>query len=107
MFRIALPNFKNKISFLYTVGKQFSEQFKHIYFTIHFKATDKADLNPIVLLRIVLVFDSLKYYLRQTCSYEILPVKLYYTTLNIFLSGIDYKTTTILLDGKRVKLQLW
>lgn len=22
-------------------------------------------------------------------------------------TGIDYKTTTILLDGKRVKLQLW
>uniref|UniRef100_A0A663LRS9 small monomeric GTPase n=1 Tax=Athene cunicularia TaxID=194338 RepID=A0A663LRS9_ATHCN len=24
-----------------------------------------------------------------------------------FLSGIDYKTTTILLDGRRVKLELW
>lgn len=24
-----------------------------------------------------------------------------------FVSGIDYKTTTILLDGRRVKLQLW
>lgn len=23
------------------------------------------------------------------------------------VSGIDYKTTTILLDGRRVKLQLW
>lgn len=22
-------------------------------------------------------------------------------------TGIDYKTTTILLDGRRVKLQLW
>ena len=25
----------------------------------------------------------------------------------VFLSGIDYKTTTILLDGRRVKLELW
>lgn len=24
-----------------------------------------------------------------------------------FLTGIDYKTTTILLDGRRVKLELW
>ena len=24
-----------------------------------------------------------------------------------FLAGIDYKTTTILLDGRRVKLELW
>ena len=24
-----------------------------------------------------------------------------------FFTGIDYKTTTILLDGRRVKLQLW
>ena len=23
------------------------------------------------------------------------------------LTGIDYETTTILLDGRRVKLQLW
>ena len=25
----------------------------------------------------------------------------------LFVSGIDYKTTTILLDGRRVKLELW
>lgn len=24
-----------------------------------------------------------------------------------FIAGIDYKTTTILLDGRRVKLELW
>ena len=27
--------------------------------------------------------------------------------LYIFIVGINYKTTTILLEGKRVKLQLW
>ncbi|RXM37454.1 Ras-related protein Rab-40B [Acipenser ruthenus] len=30
-----------------------------------------------------------------------------YLTLPLSLTGIDYKTTTILLDGRRVKLQLW
>lgn len=27
--------------------------------------------------------------------------------ISFSLVGIDYKTTTILLDGRRVKLQLW
>lgn len=29
------------------------------------------------------------------------------TAVLCFLAGIDYKTTTILLDGRRVKLELW
>lgn len=41
-----------------------------------------------------LMFSS---YNRRLTSFIICPV----------VSGIDYKTTTILLDGRRVKLQLW
>lgn len=33
-------------------------------------------------------------------------IKLNLETLCV-ISGIDYKTTTILLDGRRVKLELW
>lgn len=43
----------------------------------------------------VLMFSS---YNRRLTSFIICPV---------VVSGIDYKTTNILLDGRRVKLQLW
>lgn len=42
------------------------------------------------------------FYLNKT-SWKCLALKLPRPSF----TGIDYKTTTILLDGRRVKLQLW
>lgn len=46
--------------------------------------------------------------MRAPCSCASLKMFSGFAQLFIaFLSGIDYKTTTILLDGRRVKLELW
>lgn len=52
---------------------------------------------------VVSILSSLLYHLVLLLNAKLKPAALsLYVT-----SGIDYKTTTILLDGRRVKLELW